>query len=96
MLGYLDVGKVWRAPARYMNDKYLTNPRSYYCPLYFYDGATPYPKTYMHGAGYFLPWWVVPCIYQQSFQVTCFSLFNPVLLHKSTILIESRFKISFF
>jgi hypothetical protein len=69
MLGYMDKGVVWRIPSEEMNQTYLTNPRAYYCPMYFYDGTNPYPETYMHGAGYFLPWWAVPCVYQQSFQV---------------------------
>jgi len=72
MLGYMDDGIVWRIPPENMNDTYLTNPRGYYCPTYFYDGTDPYPKTYMHGAGYFLPWWSLPCIYQQNFQVDGF------------------------
>ena len=69
MLGYMDKGIVWRAPPQDMNQTYLSNPKAYYCPNYFYDGSDPYPDNYMHGAGYFLPWWSLPCIYQQNFQV---------------------------
>jgi hypothetical protein len=69
MLGRLENSTVWRIPLQNMNDTYLTNPKEYYCPLYFYDGRDPYPENYMHGAGYLLPWWAVSCIYQQSFQV---------------------------
>ena len=69
LIGYVDFGIVWRVPARFMNNIYLINPRSYFCPTYFYDGKDPYPKYYMHGAGYFMPWWAVPCIYQENFQV---------------------------
>ena len=72
MLGYVDKGEVWRIPVDEMNDKYIRNPRSYYCPTYFYNDEMPYPETYFHGAGYFLPWWAVECVYQQSFQVIYF------------------------
>ena len=80
MLGYMDQGIVWRIPPQEMNDTYLTNPRAYYCPMYFYDGTDPYPETYMHGAGYFLPWWAVACIYQQSFQVDFYFLLMKISL----------------
>jgi hypothetical protein len=80
MLGYMDQGIVWRIPPQDMNDTYLTNPRAYYCPMYFYDGTDPYPETYMHGAGYFLPWWAVICIYQQSFQVDFYFHFMKISL----------------
>jgi len=79
MLGYLDKGILWRVPLQKRRDTYLNNPRSYYCPTYFYDETDPYPENYMHGAGYFLPWWSLACIYQQNFQVRfsriCFRYF---------------------
>ena len=53
MLGYMDQGIVWRIPPQDMDQAYLTNPRAYYCPMYFYDGTDPYPETYMHGANIF-------------------------------------------
>jgi len=65
----MDEGIVWRIPAQDMRLTYISNPKAYHCPTYFYDGTDPYPKNYMHGAGYFLPWWSLPCIYQQNFQV---------------------------
>ncbi len=69
LLGQMDKGICWRIPPQDMNATYLTNARAYYSPTYFYDGKDPYPEFYMHGAGYFLPWWSLPCIYQQNFQV---------------------------
>jgi hypothetical protein len=50
-----------------MNDMYA--PKAFYeCPTYFHNGNGLYPA-YMQGAGYFLPWWAIPCIYQESFKV---------------------------
>ena len=50
-----------------MGEKYA--PKTFYeCPSYFHNGIGLYPS-YMQGAGYFMPWWALSCIYQQSLQV---------------------------
>jgi hypothetical protein len=58
LLGHIVIGEVaLKVPGRFSDLKYLPNPKvNYYCPSYFYDGKDPYPKSFMHGAGYFLPW----------------------------------------
>jgi len=68
MLGdMLDQSPVVKILPENMNDKYA--PKAWYeCPTYFHNGEGVYPS-YMQGAGYFLPWWAIACIYQQSFQV---------------------------
>ena len=68
MLGdMLDQSVVVKIPDYLLNEKYA--PKTFYeCPTYFHNGDGVYPS-YMQGAGYFMPWWALSCIYQQSFQV---------------------------
>lgn len=71
MLGHLlPNSQIFRIPLSRIHDRYA--PREYYvCPTYFYNGTGNYPS-YMQGAGYFLPWWVLQCIYEQSIELPYF------------------------
>jgi len=61
---------VVKIPESNMNDAYA--PKTFYeCPSYFHDGKGFYPA-YMQGAGYFLPWWSLACLYQQSLELPYF------------------------
>jgi hypothetical protein len=50
-------------PANNINNTYAIR-ENYQVPKYFLKEIR-YPK-FMSGAGYILPWWTLPCIYQQS------------------------------
>ena len=71
ILGYVirNVDAV-RIPEKLMNEKFAPK-RSYECPTYFYSGDNHFPA-YFQGSGYFIPWWALSCIYQESFQLPYF------------------------
>jgi hypothetical protein len=50
-------------PAQDMNNTYASK-ENYQAPKYF-TNETTYPH-FVSGAGYILPWWTLPCLYQQS------------------------------
>ena len=71
ILGYIikNVDAV-RIPDSLMNETFA--PKGMYeCPTYFYRGDNHFP-TYFQGSGYFIPWWALSCIYQESFQLPYF------------------------
>jgi len=65
----LDYQVVPGIPKELMKEKYSPKTWLYECPTYFHSGNKFYPN-YLQGAGYFIPWWSISCLYQQSFHVS--------------------------